>query len=71
MIYESPYRTVETLRWIEAIAGPDVPAVVARELTKIHEEFIRGGARSIRERLEAKPPIGEVVILFGAQKEEE
>jgi len=70
IIYESPYRTAETVRWIEDIAGPDTPVVIARELTKIHEEFLRGGARDIRERLEAKPPIGEVVILFGAQKEE-
>ncbi len=71
VIYESPYRTAGTLRWIEEIAGRDTPVVVARELTKIHEEFLRGSARAVRERLEAKPPIGEVVILFGTQKEED
>jgi 16S rRNA (cytidine1402-2'-O)-methyltransferase len=71
VIYESPYRAAETVRWIEEIAGPTVPVVIARELTKIHEEFLRGSAREIRERLEAKAPIGEVVILFGAQKEEQ
>jgi len=64
VIYESPYRTADTLQWIEEIAGPDVPVVVARELTKIHEEFLRGSANEIRERLQAKPPIGEIVILF-------
>ncbi len=63
-IYESPYRTVETLQWIEDLAGPDVSVVIARELTKIHEEFLRGTARSVREQLQLKPPLGEVVILF-------
>jgi len=64
VIYESPYRTVETLGWIVEAAGPETPLVIARELTKIHEEFIRGTAQSVREQLEAKPPIGEIVILF-------
>jgi 16S rRNA (cytidine1402-2'-O)-methyltransferase len=70
-IYESPYRTVQTLQWIEAIAGAKTPVVIARELTKVHEEFLRGTARGIRERLEATPPLGEVVILFDARKTEE
>jgi 16S rRNA (cytidine1402-2'-O)-methyltransferase len=69
VIYESPYRAAETIRWVEELAGPEVPVVVARELTKIHEEFIRGSARDVRERLEAKPPIGEVVIMFGEKEE--
>ena len=64
VIYESPYRAAETVQRIEEIAGPDTPVVIARELTKVHEEFLRGSAREIRERLEAKPPLGEVVILF-------
>jgi 16S rRNA (cytidine1402-2'-O)-methyltransferase len=68
VIYESPFRTAETVRWIEEIAGPDTPVAIARELTKVHEEFMRENARSIRERLEAKPPLGEVVIMFDARK---
>jgi len=68
VIYESPYRAAETVGWIKEIAGPDAPVVVARELTKIHEEFLRGTALQIHERLEAKPPIGEVVILFGEKE---
>ncbi len=67
VIYESPYRTVETLTWIEEIAGPDTSVVLARELTKVHEEFLRGSALSVREHLEEKPPLGEVVILFKKQ----
>jgi 16S rRNA (cytidine1402-2'-O)-methyltransferase len=64
VIYESPYRTRETVRWIEEIKGPETPVVIARELTKIHEEYLRGSARDIGQRLDEKPPIGEVVILF-------
>src|SRR5258706_1226659 len=41
VIYESPYRTAETVGWVEEIAGPETPVVIARELTKIHEEFLR------------------------------
>lgn len=71
VVYESPFRTAETVGWIEEVAGPETPVVIARELTKIHEEYLRGPAREIRERLQIKAPIGEVVILFGAKEEEE
>lgn len=64
VIYESPFRTRDTVALIEAAAGADAEVVIARELTKIHEEFIRGTARTVREHLEKTPPIGEVVILF-------
>jgi 16S rRNA (cytidine1402-2'-O)-methyltransferase len=70
VIYESPYRTAETLGWVEGITGPETPVVIARELTKVHEEYLRGTARALRERLEAQPPLGEVVILFDARKAE-
>ena len=69
VIYESPFRTAETVRWVGEIAGPEAPVVIARELTKIHEEFLRGSAREVGQSLEAKPPIGEVVILFKACEE--
>ncbi len=68
VVYESPYRAAETIGWIEEVAGPDAPVVVARELTKIHEEFLRGSARDLRARLSEKPPMGEVVILFGEKE---
>ncbi len=64
VLYESPYRAAETLGWIEEVAGADASVVIARELTKIHEEFIRGSVHVVRERLKATPPIGEIVILF-------
>jgi len=67
VIYESPYRTAETLGWIEEVVGPETPVVIARELTKIHEEYLRGTARGLHERLAASPPLGEIVILFDAR----
>ncbi len=69
VVYESPYRAAETVRWVEEIAGAEAPVVVARELTKIHEEFLRGSASEMLARLKAKPPIGEVVIMFRGKEE--
>ncbi|MFA5975376.1 MAG: 16S rRNA (cytidine(1402)-2'-O)-methyltransferase [Elusimicrobiota bacterium] len=66
VVYESPYRTAETVRLIAELAGPGTPLVIARELSKVHEEFIRGRAQDIVAALEAQPPIGEVVILVNA-----
>ncbi len=42
IFYEAPHRILETLADLEAVWGPEVRVVVARELTKIHEEFLRG-----------------------------
>lgn len=70
VIYESPFRTLETLQWIEAVAGPEAPVVVARELTKIHEEFVRGSARDVVAQMKDRTLKGEVTILFHAKDEE-
>lgn len=71
VIYESPYRTRDTVEMIETLCGPETPVVIARELTKRHEEFLRGTAQTLRERLDQTPPIGEVVIMFDSRKETE
>jgi 16S rRNA (cytidine1402-2'-O)-methyltransferase len=63
VLYESPFRTRDTLQMIQALAGPETPVVVARELTKVFEEFRRGPVAEVRAALEATPPKGEVVIL--------
>ena len=44
--------------------GPETPVVIGRELTKIHEEYIRGTAAEIASHFTEKPPMGEIVILF-------
>jgi len=65
VFYEAPHRITETLEDIAATLGPR-PVVVARELTKIHEETLRGTADEIRESLIARDAIrGEFVVMIG------
>jgi 16S rRNA (cytidine1402-2'-O)-methyltransferase len=64
VIYESPYRALDTLKLIEATAGPDIRVVVSRELTKIHEEVLRGTAHEVVSQLEGREIKGEVTLLF-------
>jgi 16S rRNA (cytidine1402-2'-O)-methyltransferase len=52
------------------ILGPDRPVVIARELTKIHEEFLRGTAQEILGILKQRGEVkGEIVLLIGAAAE--
>ena len=65
IFYEAPHRVLESLEAIEAALGPR-PVVVARELTKIHEEFLRGTAAGIRAQLAVRDAVkGEITILIG------
>ena len=65
IFYEAPHRILESLEAIEQALGPR-PVVVARELTKLHEEFLRGTAEEIRARLAARDSVkGEFTILVG------
>ncbi len=64
VLYESPQRIVETLEAISSIE-PDITVVIARELTKIHEEYIRGSIKEVLELLKAKNQIkGEIVLIL-------
>lgn len=70
VLYESPYRLVDLISEIVEIAGNDRPVVVARELTKIHEEYIRGNAANVLSTLVQRSSIkGEVVVLIGGMTE--
>jgi len=63
--YESPHRILECLSEVAEILG-ERPVVVARELTKIHEEFLRGTASSILAELQSRPSVrGEITLLIG------
>ena len=65
IFYEAPHRILETLEAIESALGPR-PVVVAREMTKIHEEFLRGTAGEVRAILAARDSIkGEITVLIG------
>lgn len=64
VIYESPFRTLDTLGMIQTLAGPDIPIVVARELTKVFEEYVRGPVAAVLSQLREKSIKGEIVILI-------
>ena len=69
IFYEAPHRVMESLTDIEAVFG-ERSVVVARELTKMHEEFLRGPAAAVRARLAGKVAVkGEITILIGKQEE--
>ncbi len=65
VFYEAPHRILEALADVEAVLG-DRPVVIARELTKLHEEFLRGTASEVRAQLAGRDAIkGEMVLLIG------
>jgi 16S rRNA (cytidine1402-2'-O)-methyltransferase len=65
IFYEAPHRILETLDAIGEVLGPR-PVVIARELTKIHEEFLRGTPATLRAVLEQREAIkGEITLLVG------
>lgn len=64
VLYEAPHRLVETLADAAEILGPR-PAVVAREITKIHEEFLRGSLIDLRDAARERAPRGEITLMIG------
>ncbi len=67
IFYEAPHRILDTLADLEAVFGPELRVVVARELTKIHEEFLRGSVTEVRSELAARDRIrGEITLLVEA-----
>jgi 16S rRNA (cytidine1402-2'-O)-methyltransferase len=65
VVYEAPHRIRETLQDIAEIFGSTRRVVVARELTKIHEEFLRGTAAEVLTKMQAAEPKGEITLLIG------
>jgi 16S rRNA (cytidine1402-2'-O)-methyltransferase len=64
VFYEAPHRILDALEDIQSVLGKRA-VVVARELTKLHEEFLRGTAEEIREQLASRPSVkGEITLLI-------
>jgi 16S rRNA (cytidine1402-2'-O)-methyltransferase len=63
--FESPQRTAKTLA-VLAELDPERPAAVCRELTKLHEEVVRGSAAELAARYAVEAPRGEVALVIGA-----
>jgi len=65
IFYETPHRILEALVDVTAVMGLR-PVVVARELTKLHEEFLRGTAAELHVELSSRPSVkGEITLLIG------
>jgi 16S rRNA (cytidine1402-2'-O)-methyltransferase len=70
VFYEAPHRLLETLSDVSEILGDARHVVVAREVTKIHEEFLRGRAAAILEQLKARGDVkGEITLLIAKAEE--
>ncbi len=64
MLYEAPHRLLDTLEDALEILG-NRPAVIAREITKVYEEFLNGHLEDLVDAARAKPPRGEICLLIG------
>lgn len=64
VFYEAPHRVLEMIADIRKILG-DRPVVLAREVTKVHEEFLRGPASEVLHALNRRPVKGEITVLVG------
>jgi len=64
VFYEAPHRVVEMLRDVRDVLG-DREVVLAREVTKLHEEFWRGSVSSLLDRAKGKSIKGEITLLVG------
>lgn len=67
IIYESPHKLIKTLTQFMEYFGAERLISVSRELSKIHEETIRGTTKEVLQHFEAKPPKGELVIVVGGK----
>jgi 16S rRNA (cytidine1402-2'-O)-methyltransferase len=71
IFYEAPHRILESLRDVVEALGPDRHVVIAREVTKLHEEFLRGRAADVLKQLEERDEVrGEITLLIGKAEEE-
>ena len=67
IIYVSPHKLLKTLAEFITYFGEDRPICVSRELSKLHEENVRGTVREVLTHFEAKAPKGEIVVVVGGK----
>lgn len=68
IFYESPHKLLKSLTQFVEYFGADRQISVSREITKLHEETIRGTVAEVLAHYEAKPPKGELVVIVGGKK---
>ncbi|MBO4641510.1 MAG: 16S rRNA (cytidine(1402)-2'-O)-methyltransferase [Bacteroidaceae bacterium] len=71
IFYESPHRVVKALTQFVEVFGPDRPVSVCREISKIHEESVRGSLQEVLDYFQSNEPRGEFVIVVGGLDEKE
>lgn len=64
VFYESPHRLIKTLQQLATFMGADRQVSVAREISKLHEEHVRGTLSEVAAHFENTPPKGEIVIVL-------
>lgn len=68
IFYESPHKLLKTLSNFADYFGEDRKISVSREISKLHEETIRGSVKEVLEHYTAKPPKGEIVIILAGKE---
>lgn len=63
VLYESPHRVIKLLEQLSAIAGPDRLVSVSREISKLHEETVRGTVEEVLAHFKTNAPRGEFVVV--------
>lgn len=69
IFYESPYRLVKTLTQLAEVMGGERQAAVVREISKVHEETVRGNLTELVAHFTANEPRGEIVLLVAGRDE--
>ena len=69
IFYESPYRLVKTLMQFQEYFGAERQVSVCREISKMHEECVRGSLSEVIEHFKANEPRGEIVVVLSGKEE--
>ena len=68
IVYESPFRLVKTLEQLASVCSEERKASVSREISKVHEETVRGTLAELIAHFKEKAPKGEIVIIVEGRK---
>jgi 16S rRNA (cytidine1402-2'-O)-methyltransferase len=70
VFYESPFRLLKTLQQFAEVFGPERQVSVSREISKVHEEHVRGTLAEVIDHFTQKAPKGEIVIVLAGKVKE-
>ncbi|MCS6967587.1 MAG: 16S rRNA (cytidine(1402)-2'-O)-methyltransferase [Cytophagales bacterium] len=67
VVYESPHRLLRLLEELQVHCGPERPACIAREISKLHEEIVRGTVAQLLSHFSQKTVKGEIVVIIAGK----